>query len=128
MDPHSRHCSLIRNTPQASAPHFLTGALFHLQKGHPPKSMYFIFLPPTSMAAILTSSYESTLCPILPNHFILHANSLPRLALRAPPNLEAGFYPLPSQVELYLQQMKRYFHFRPKNLGYYVEGILENIF
>ena len=43
MNPHRRLCSLIRNTPPASAPHFLRGALFHFQiplnrgeKGNPP--------------------------------------------------------------------------------------------
>ena len=33
-------------------------------------------------------------------HCILHAKSLATLALRAPPNPEAGFRPLPSQVIL----------------------------
>ena len=37
---------------------------------------------------------------MLPNHFILHAKSLARLALRAPPNPEAGFRPVPSQAEV----------------------------
>ena len=54
-DTHSRLCSLIRNTPQASAPHFLRGALFHLQndpepgrqRAHPPNLC--ILLSPLSV-------------------------------------------------------------------------------
>ena len=78
-------CSLIRNTQQASAPHFFKDPLFHLQnapepgrKQAPPQAyvFYFLFRPPIGVAAIPTSPHESTLSPILPNHFILHAKSL----------------------------------------------------
>ena len=105
MAPHSRLGSLIRNTPQASAPHFRTGALFHFQnalnrdeKGH---------LPP-NLCIYSTFCFYPLLvwlrCQLHPMKvlFILHAKSLARLALRAPPNPEAGFRPLPSQVCFYL--------------------------
>ena len=109
MNPHRRLCSLIRNTPPASAPHFLRGALFHLQllpepdrKGHPPPRpyvFYFPFLPPIGVAAMSTSPHNITLC-CKPHHFLLHAKSLPGPTLRAPRKPEAGFRPLPSQVNI----------------------------
>ena len=61
-----------------------------------------LLLPPIEVAAMSTSPHASTLCPMLPNHFILHAKSLARLALRAPPNPEAGFRFLPSQVYIHI--------------------------
>ena len=55
MAPHGRVCSLIRNTPQATAPQFLGAAFFHFQnapeqgrKSPPPPKSYvfdFLFLP-----------------------------------------------------------------------------------
>ena len=104
MNPHRRLCSLIRNTPPASAPHFLRGALFHLQippelgrKGAPP------LLHPVIVAAMSTSPHEINLCPMLPHHFLLHAKSLPGPTPRAPLKPEAGFRPLQSQVLEYIQ-------------------------
>ena len=90
---------MIRNTQQASAPHFLPGALFHLQNApdqrrkRAPYAFDFLFLPPIEVAAMSTSPHASTLCPMLPNHFILHAKSLARLALRAPPTQRLAFVP-----------------------------------
>ena len=102
MAPHSRLCSLTRNTPQASAPHFLRGALFHLQdaperdeKGHPRQTyvFYSLFLPLSVWLRCQLHPHESILCLMLANHFILHAKSLARLALRAPLPQRLAFVP-----------------------------------
>ena len=102
MAPHGRVCSLIRNTPQATAPQFLGAAFFHFQNApeqgrkSPPPPILCIRLPvstPIEVAAMSTSPHESTLCPMLPNHFILHAKSLARPALRAPLTQRLAFVP-----------------------------------
>ena len=106
INPHCRLCSLIRNTPPASAPHFLRGALFHLQllpeperkRAPRPYVFYFPFLPLIGVAAMSTSPHNINRCPMLPHRCLLHAKSLSGPTLRAPPKSEAGFRPLPSQV------------------------------
>ena len=99
MNPHCRLCSLIRNTPPASAPRFLRGALFHLQippgpgrKGAPPPTYVFYF-PFLSVAAMSTSPHETNLCSMLPHHFLLHAKSLRGPTLRAPLSQRQAFVP-----------------------------------
>ena len=48
-----------------------------LPKKAPPQTniFYFLFLPPIGVAAMSTSPHKSILCPMLANHFILHAKS-----------------------------------------------------
>ena len=70
----------MRNTPQASAPHW--GALFHLQnapdrdKKAPPRATRstFCFYPLAVWLRCQLHTRKSTLCPMLPNHFILRAS------------------------------------------------------
>ena len=96
MNPHRRLCSLIRNTPLASAPHFLLGVPILIapepDEKAPPQTyaFYFPFLPPVSVAVMSASPHEINHCPMLPHHFLL-----PSLCPACP---EAGFRPLPSQV------------------------------
>ena len=100
--------SLTRNTPPASAslpegcPFISNSSRNQSEKGRPPRPcvFYFPFLPLIGVAAMSTSPHNITLCPMLPDHFLLHAKSLPGPTLRTPPMPEAGFRPLPSQARI----------------------------
>ena len=85
---------MIRNTQQANAPHFLPGALFHLQNA--PEQRRKRAHPPILCIRLPVSTPYRGGCAV---NFTpcTYAKSLARLALRAPLSPDAGFRPLPSQ-------------------------------